>query len=123
MTSHENKQTNKQTIRDILFTVVDADDDDGTCAATTWTGQTAAADIFWSSVTLGNNLFVAVAESGSGDHVMTSHDGMAWTGQTAAAANAWTSVTFGNGLFVAVTASGNEDFVMTSSWEYAHPTQ
>jgi hypothetical protein len=105
MTSHENKQTNKQTdnTRFPLPTVVDTDDDDGTCAATTWTGQTAAADIFWSSVTFGNNLFV-----------MTSHDGMAWTDQTAAAANAWRSVTFGNGLFVAVAPNGIKDLVMTS---------
>jgi hypothetical protein len=97
--------------------VVDADDD-GTCAATaTWTSQTSAADNMWRSVTFGNGLFVAVAQSGSGNRVMTSPDGMAWTSQTSAADNSWNSVTFGNDLFVAVAVygSGSGDSVMTSS--------
>jgi hypothetical protein len=58
-------------------------------------------------------LFVAVANSGTGDRVMTSPDGITWTVQVSAADNAWSDVTFGNNLFVAVATSGT-DRVMTS---------
>ncbi len=75
-------------------------------AGITWTSQTSAADNYWSSVTYGNGLFVAVAGSGLGNWVMTSPDGITWTGRNAAADNSWTSVTYGNGLFVAVATSG-----------------
>ncbi len=83
-------------------------------AGITWTSQTSAADNNWRSVTYANGLFVAVAQSGSGNRVMTSPDGSTWTSQTAAADNDWNSVTYGNGLFVAVAQSGSGDRVMTS---------
>jgi hypothetical protein len=77
--------------------VVDADDDDGTCAATTtWAGQTSATDNVWRDVTFGDGLFVAVASDGSGGRVMTSTDGIVWTSRASAADNNWFSVTFGN---------------------------
>ena len=79
-----------------------------------WTLRTPAADNNWQSVTYGNGLFVAVANSGTGNRVMTSPDGITWTLRTPAADNRWRSVTYGNGLFVAVANSGIGGRVMTS---------
>lgn len=76
-----------------------------------WTARTSAADIEWFSVVYGNGLFVAVAQTGTGNRVMTSPDGITWTSRTSAADASWHSVAFGNGLFVAVALSGQ---VMTS---------
>ena len=81
---------------------------------TSWTASTSAADNNWMSVTYGNGLFVAVAQSGTGNRVMTSPDGINWTSRTSAADNNWMSVTYGNGLFVAVAQSGTGNRVMTS---------
>ncbi|MEI7980844.1 MAG: GLUG motif-containing protein, partial [Bacteroidota bacterium] len=94
--------------------------DDVTCIAqwTTcysgqfWTARAAAGASYWSSVTYGNGLFVAVATSGS-NQVMSSPDGITWTARTAAGASYWSSVTYGNGLFVAVAYDGTNR-VMTS---------
>ena len=83
-------------------------------AGVDWTIRTSAANNFWNSVTYGNGLFVAVANDGSPNGVMTSPDGITWTSQTSAAYNAWFSVTYGNGLFVAVSYSGSGNRVMTS---------
>jgi len=83
-------------------------------AVSNWTSRTSAADNTWYGVTYGNNLFVAVASSGSGNRVMTSPDGINWTSRTSAADNDWRSVTYGNNLFVAVSISGTGDRVMTS---------
>ena len=83
-------------------------------ASNVWTSRTSAADNNWYSVTYGNGLFVAVANSGTGNRVMTSPDGINWTARTSAADNQWYSVTYGNGLFVAVSASGTGNRVMTS---------
>jgi hypothetical protein len=80
-----------------------------------WTTRTSAADNIWTSVAYGNGLFVAVANSGSGNRVMTSPDGITWTSRTSAADNAWFGVTYGNGVFVAVAANGSGNRVMTSS--------
>jgi predicted RecA/RadA family phage recombinase len=77
-----------------------------------WTSRTSAADSNWSSITYGNGLFVAVADSGT-NLVMTSSDGITWTARTAPG-NTWSSVTYGNGLFVAVAQSGTANRVMTS---------
>lgn len=85
-----------------------------TQAQSVWASQTAASDNAWRSVAYGNGLFVAVAESGTGNRVMTSPDGITWTSRTSAADNDWSSVTFGNGLFVAVAGSGSGNRVMTS---------
>ena len=83
-------------------------------SGTTWTGQSASDANRWKSVTYGNGLFVAVAESGNGNRVMTSPDGRTWTRRTSAADNSWNSVTYGNGLFVAVGYDGSTNDVMTS---------
>ena len=87
---------------------------DITSTGTKWTSRTSAADNDWRSVTYGNGLFVAVANTGTGDRVMTSPDGINWTARSSAADNDWTSVTYGNGLFVAVAQYGAGNFVMTS---------
>ena len=79
-----------------------------------WTIRTSAADNNWLSVTYGNGLYVAVANTGTGNRVMTSPDGITWTIRTSAADNNWYSVTYGNGLYVAIGASGTGNRVMTS---------
>jgi hypothetical protein len=40
----------------------------------TWTSRTSAADNAWRSVAYGNGLWVSVAQSGTGNRVMTSGD-------------------------------------------------
>jgi hypothetical protein len=67
----------------------------------------------WTSVAYGNDLWVAVATSGT-RRVMTSPNGINWTNRFSAANNNWTSVAYGNGLFVAVSNSGSGNRVMTS---------
>ncbi len=77
--------------------------------------RSAAAENRWTSVAYGNGTFVAVAETGSGDRVMTSSDGATWTRRASAADLSWKSVTYGGGLFVAVAAkSSTVAGVMTS---------
>ncbi len=67
----------------------------------------------WRSVTYGDGLFVAVADSGD-NRVMTSPDGINWTpGTTPTPASNWQSVTYADDMFVAV-ASGGTNRVMTS---------
>ncbi|MFY7731799.1 MAG: hypothetical protein ACOVRN_19920, partial [Flavobacterium sp.] len=78
----------------------------------------------WTSVAYGNDssgngIFVAVANSGTGNLVMTSYNGIDWTPRSSAANNGWTSVTYGNdssgnGIFVAVAYTGTGNCVMTS---------
>ena len=89
----------------------------------TWTSRTSAADNVWRSVCYGNGLFVAVADTGTGNRVMTSSDGITWTSRTSAADNAWRSVCYGNGLFVAVAITGAADRVMTCGKQLQHFTE
>jgi len=79
-----------------------------------WAIHNSTDDRLWTSVTYGNGLFVAVAQTGVGNRVMTSPDGIDWTSRPAATNNDWTSVTYGNGLFVAVSSTGSGNRVMTS---------
>ena len=82
------------------------------------TRSTSAADNEWRSVCWSSELrlFVAVADTGSGNRVMTSPDGITWTARTSAADNVWYSVCWSPelSLFVAVASSGTGDRVMTS---------
>ena len=88
----------------------------------TWTSRTSAADNDWQSVVwggpAGQEKFVAVASSGSGNRVMTSDDGITWVTRTSAADNDWQSVVWGGPAgqekFVAVASSGSGNRVMTS---------
>lgn len=82
-----------------------------------WVSETAAAANQWTAVTFGAGLYVAVANSGSGNRVQTSSDGVTWFIQSSAANNAWVDVCYGFGLFVAVagaTGSGSGNRIMTS---------
>ena len=79
-----------------------------------WTSRTSAADNSWLSVAYGNGLFVAVAQTGTGNRVMSSPDGINWTSRTSAADNDWYGVAYGNGLFVAVANTGTGNRVMSS---------
>ena len=88
----------------------------------TWATQTSAADNNWISVTwggpTGQQKFVAVASTGTGNRVMTSPDGITWTTQTSTADNDWNAVAWGGPTgqqkFVAVAFTGTGDRVMTS---------
>uniref|UniRef100_A0A6C0E0F4 Bulb-type lectin domain-containing protein n=1 Tax=viral metagenome TaxID=1070528 RepID=A0A6C0E0F4_9ZZZZ len=85
---------------------------------TVWTTRASAANNQWYSVTWAAELglFCAVSQSGTGNRVMTSPDGITWTTRTSAANNTWTSVIWASelGLFCAVSASGTGNRVMTS---------
>jgi hypothetical protein len=94
-------------------------DSSGVRAVSTWTSRTSASDNAWFSVCWSAELgiFVAVSQSGTGDRVMTSPDGITWTLRTSAVDNQWSSVCWSSelGIFVAVSNTGTGDRVMTSS--------
>ena len=83
-----------------------------------WPARTSAADNGWYSVCWSPELalFCAVANSGTGNRVMTSPDGITWTARTSAADNIWRSVCWSPelALFCAVANSGTGNRVMTS---------
>jgi len=82
----------------------------------TWTARSAAEANEWTSVTYGNGLFVAVANSGT-NRVMTSPDGITWTARSAAGNDdTWGDVAYGNGVFLAINNS-------TPSGEYLISSQ
>jgi len=87
---------------------------DLTTAGINWTSRVSAVDNNWYGVTYGDGLFVAIANSGTGNRVMTSPDGINWTSRTSATDNGWLGVTYGNGLFVAVVSTSTGNIVMTS---------
>ena len=72
----------------------------------------------WTSVCWADNLnlYVAVSNTGSGNRVMTSPDGIDWTSRTSTADNNWTSVCYSSQLklLVAVSNTGEGNRVMTS---------
>ena len=66
----------------------------------------------WKDIAYGNGVYVAVAQSGETERVMTSSDGITWTLRTPIdEVLPWHSIVFGAGLFVAVSL-GND--VITS---------
>jgi hypothetical protein len=89
----------------------------GYWARQSWTIRSSAADNGWRSVCWSKEvgLFVAVANNGTGNRVMTSPDGVTWTIRSSAADNGWLSVCWSKevGLFVAVADSGTGNRVMT----------
>ena len=89
-----------------------------TAAVSSWTTRVSAADRDWYSVTWSPelSLFVAVAQTGTGNRVMTSPNGLDWTTRASAADNSWSSVTWSPELsiFVAVAYTGTGNRVMTS---------
>ncbi|CAB5221418.1 Intramolecular chaperone auto-processing domain containing protein [uncultured Caudovirales phage] len=84
----------------------------------TWIGRAPAVDSQWNAVCWSPELgiFVAVANSGTVNRVMTSPDGITWTSRTSASDNNWVSVCWSAelGLFVAIANSGTSNRVMTS---------
>jgi len=90
----------------------------GNLSTSRWTVRTSAADNNWREVAWAPELglFAAVSNSGTGNRVMTSPDGITWTIRTSAADNNWYSVAWAAelGLFAAVAYSGAGNRVMTS---------
>ncbi len=84
----------------------------------TWTTRTSAADLQWVNIIWIPELFlfVAIANSGTGNRVMTSPNGITWTSRTSAADNNWYGITWSPelNLIVVVGASGVGNRVMTS---------
>ena len=72
----------------------------------TWTSRTPAANIWWQDITFGNGLFVAVAQTGTGNRVMTSPNGINWTSRITPMDADFKGVAYGNGVFVAVSTGG-----------------
>ena len=72
----------------------------------------------WQSITYGNGLFVAIANTNvvTPNKIMTSPDGINWTLRQVPIQNNWVSITYGNGLFVAVADDGtnNQRFLISS---------
>jgi len=84
-----------------------------------WTTRVSAADNGWIGVTWAPELglFVAVAtDTGTGNRVMTSPDGITWTSRISAVDNNWWGITWAPelGLLVAVARIGTNNRVMTS---------
>ena len=70
-----------------------------------WTQRTLPTNAYWSSVTYGNGVFVAVVSSSN--ITATSLDGITWTQRALPVSGSWSSVTYGNGVFVAVMNGGS----------------
>lgn len=77
-----------------------------------WTAETSGISSTLREVCFGNNLFVAVGDSGT---ILTSPDGVNWTSRTSGTIANLQSVCFGNNLFVAVGESGT---ILTSIQTY-----
>jgi hypothetical protein len=90
----------------------------GYATATAWTIRTSAADNNWRAIAWSPELglFAAVADTGTGNRVMTSPDGVTWTIRTSAADNNWAAIAWSPelGLFAAVAYTGTGNRVMTS---------
>jgi len=85
---------------------------------TAWTIRTSAADNDWHGIAWSPELglFAAVADTGTGNRVMTSPDGINWTIRTSAADNNWYAIAWSPELrlFAAVAYTGTGNRVMTS---------
>jgi hypothetical protein len=79
----------------------------------TWTARTSAADNTWNSVTYGNFIFVAVAQTGTGNRVMTS------SYSPAANAPVITSATFGSSTTVNFTQSSSALSPSITNYQYS----
>ena len=88
-------------------------------ASAAWLISTSAADNTWRTVCWSAELglFCAVSDSGTGNRIMTSPDGITWTARVSPADNSWLSVCWSAelGMFCAVATSGTGDRVMTSA--------
>jgi len=66
--------------------------------AISWTQSTLPATNNWRCVRNNLSTYVAVSDSGVGNRVMTSTDGINWASQVSAADNAWKEVVWGPGV-------------------------
>lgn len=83
--------------------------------ATGWRSGVSPADNDWIAMVWGGTQYVAVSNTGSGNRVMTSPDGVTWTLQsTVGKDNAWAGLAWNGTIFVAVALSGTGNRVMTS---------
>ena len=98
----------------VAITLIPATVHADTQAGIEWTQQTAAANRDWQAVAFGNGLFVALANNGTTNKVMTSPDGVTWTAQAVNNDVYWRSLVYGNGRFVAVGAAGSNSRAMSS---------
>lgn len=75
----------------------------GVLALSNLTTRTASIDRGWTNVAWGEAdlLFAAVANTGTGNRVMTSSDGITWTTRYSPADIIWTYIEYGNGIFCA----------------------
>jgi len=78
-----------------------------------WTSRTVTANS-WTSVTYGNGAFAAVSQSGTGNRLVISTNGIEWNTRTSTSDSAWYSITFGNGMFVAVSNNSSNRAVMST---------
>jgi hypothetical protein len=81
----------------------------------------------WTSITYGNNTFVAVSSDGT-NRAMYSSDGITWKLGVTVRNTTWLSVTYGNGIFVAVGSTGTHRVMVSNNngvnWsEYVLPLQ
>jgi hypothetical protein len=79
--------------------------------ATKWNLRTTNSTQIWNGIAWNGTVFAAVAESGTGNRVMTSPDGITWTSRTSASDSNWTAIAWNGTVFAAVGESGA---VMTS---------
>ena len=83
-----------------------------------WLTSTTPADNNWFAICWAAELglYCAIAQTGSGNSIMTSPDGVTWTARTSPADNSWSGLCWAAelGLFVAVGGSGTGNRVMTS---------
>ena len=83
-----------------------------------WLISTSAADNSWTAIAWSPELglFAAIAESGAGNRVMTSPDGINWTVRATPADNGWRAIAWSPelGLFAAVARFGTGNQAMTS---------
>ncbi|GEM_PF-755724 len=93
--------------------------------ASPWLVSASAADNAWNGIAWSQELglFAAVANTGTGNRVMTSADGINWTARATPGDNSWRAIAWSPelGLFAAVANSGTGNRVMTSvdgvSWK------
>ena len=75
-----------------------------------WVSRVPAVANRWEAIAFGNNTFVAVASTGTGDRTMHSQDGINWEAGTIIDGD-YEDITYGAGLFVAV---GRDALIQTS---------
>jgi hypothetical protein len=87
--------------------------------ASNWIPRTLPSNAYWSSVTYGNGVFVAVSGQAS-NKAASSPDGITWTARTLPETGYWDAIAYGNGIFL--TAGGNKVATSTDGITWATRT-